>query len=82
MNNKTKEDRIRSNIGKLIKLQNEINSILNDFDSEFNESGLSLVYQYSDGWVFLNRDTSGNISISDENIKKVASGRKDFYEFN
>lgn len=82
MNIKLKEAKIRSSIGKLIKLQNEINSIVNDFDSEFNDSGLSLVYQYGDGWVFLNRDTSGNISISDENIKKVASGRKDFCEFN
>ncbi|HEY4537367.1 MAG TPA: hypothetical protein VIG45_02805 [Erysipelothrix sp.] len=79
---KENEIKIRSTVKKLCKLQNEINSLINEFDSEFYDSGLSLVYQYSDGWVFLNRDTSGNICISDENIRKLASGRNDFQEFN
>lgn len=79
---KANERKIRSILKRISKLQNEINSLLNEFDSEFEDSGLSLSYQPSDGWIFLNNETSGNISISDENIRKIAEGESDFYEFN
>ncbi|MBP8887897.1 MAG: hypothetical protein KBG61_11105 [Flavobacterium sp.] len=67
---------IDAKLNKLFQLKKEEDKIIAEFDERFYDLDVALVYQASDGYVILDKETYECYMLTIENINRLISGNR------